>query len=964
MYCKKCGTEITEGVVCPNCGQDNSAPEEYEPVRLEGDVPAQELPDGSLAYAVTGKKKKKKTGLIIGISAAAAVAACGVVGYFGFHDSITRMFMGDAGYAKMLNKSAFGDALNVSGKDGGLSAASAASTAAGSVVKSMRTTAAQTTNGDDAAAAAEPEMPDIAALVMSALKEVPDGKELASSVSLNVQPGSMIVNESMISVADIINSITINTAFAKSAGTGRLTVGASENGSSLGTAEVYTDGSNAVLALPGISEHTVQLPSGGTSDSTADTALDEDELKRILGEISDIWFDSFDSADISFTDKETAALTGGDITVSAEGKCVTVTMSEEQVNAMLTKMTDKLKNDSYLIKYVNECFGIGEDDYRKMFPDEIKAGCVISVRHIYDVHNSVLSSHINVNASGVITDLELITADDSFGAGFKADDGKSPVSVQIAARSTGKTDGNAHISVSAGGTEFGLAAEYSGVKTEKWLGKDALVGKLTVKPADADEFESALFNGVLAPTGNSEDAAKAAAELKQFVLSVESGIDGSAYTGEVSLSLGNFGSAGIKIVTEEKDAALTMPAASDGYENMAEVLSEDIGAWVQKLMEEHPALSGAFTAQTDDDEAPADAQSDDTNVQVIPIYAESYGLSGTWNISAVGDRPVTGTNISMQVIIGVNKMTVMMTDGTDENSYAEEFAITYGLLKNGQYGAYFYAEEAPDENSTPIGYIYTRNEIFAVMVDESASQTTYMMKDGIGLNINIDSDKLSEDVTIDDITGRWQGFDFGGDLYIAAITPDMLMTDIFTAYGLVQLEQEKGGFGVYVYGTPHTEENRIGSLRYSREEDALYMTRTSDGADAALARIDDIIPDYPYLGEWTLSEMNGVAVEELAESSGMTFEEATGNIYVSPYIMITESKKGTDMRLVLTPDDSGFAIDMSPYTGGCVYDAEEDSLTVIMRYDVPDDGSSQIQIEGVENITVVMKYKRGSYDFE
>ncbi len=956
MYCKKCGTEITEGVVCPNCGQDNSAPEEYEPVKLEGDVPAQKMPDGMLANSAPGKKKKKKTGLIVGLSVAGAVAVGAAVGYFGFHDSITRLIMGDAGYAKYLGKQALGAIVKNIGTDDLADKASQLISAAGNAAADLRPLFSPAVSGSEPSGAASP---DIASLLTSALKNVPEGKELTTAVSLNVQPGSMIVNETVRSVADIINSISLNTSAAKNGEAAMVSAGASENGSRLGALELYSDGSNAVLALPGISGHTVQFPSGGKADGAKDTALDADEVKRIIGRISDIWFESFDSADITFTGKDTDTLTGGDIAVSAEGRSVTVTISEEQVNAMLTKMAEELKNDSCLIKYVNECFGMSEEDYRKLFPEEIKAGCALSVRHIYDVHNNVLSSHISANASGVLTDLGIIGAGDNIGAGFRTESSGSSVSVRIAARSTGKADGNANISIDINGTEFGLAAEYSGVKTVKWLGKDTLVGKVTVKPADADAFGSALYNGVLSPAGLAGDGEKIAAELKQFVFSAECGTDGGTCTGEVSVSLGNFGTAGIKTVSEEKDAAVTMPEATDTFDNISGALSEDLGAWVRKLMEDHPAVSGALTGQTDN----GGAQSDSSHEQVIPNAEGTYGLAGTWNITAVDDRAVSGTGIAMQAVLDDKKLILTMTDGTDENSYLGEFELTYGLLKNGEYGAYFYGE-----NSAPIGYIYTQNGVFAVLVDESESKTTYMMKDGIGLNINIDTSKMDSDVDIGDITGRWQGSDFSGGLYMAAITPDMLMTDMFEVYGLVQLAAEDGGFGVYVYGKPHTGENRIGELKYSRSEDALYLTRTSDGADAALARIDDIVPEYPYAGEWTLAEVNGQTVEELAKASNMTFEEATGNIYVSSFVMLTQSKSGFDVRLMQTPNESGFTIDMAPYEGRCTYDPEEDSFTVTLIYEAPEgtptDGTSSIQPEGGSSIAATMKYKRGTYNFE
>ena len=99
--------------------------------------------------------------------------------------------------------------------------------------------------------------------------------------------------------------------------------------------------------------------------------FEDKEALRIYKELLDILFDGYDSAAITFTENVTlsgvASITDNSISATATGTEVKAVFTYDQICASMDKVGDKLAEDPYLISYVNEAYGISEEDYKNIF---------------------------------------------------------------------------------------------------------------------------------------------------------------------------------------------------------------------------------------------------------------------------------------------------------------------------------------------------------------------------------------------------------------------------------------------------------------------------------------------------------------------------------------------------------------------------------------------------------------------
>ena len=988
MICKKCGKDINE-YPCPFCGEQGEAAaegegsacrdasvmgeylteeapaaekpiqESYGDAMLQGIVPANE---SGMALGGTGRAKKRRKGLVIGLSIGAAVLAAAAVGYFFFFDVLSRFFLGDVNYAKLIHKNALsGVVYSITPDEPSLLGHTANAAAKGFVSGIKTAVSAVSYSGDDSAGAV---IPDISGILLSALENIPDGKKLSMSSSVSVQPGD--AGSILSFLTDIINGMSVDMAAARSGNTGMVSLGVSSKGESLGAAEIYTDGSGAVFTLPGISDTVFALPGSDTgSAAPEDRTYDPAEFKRLAREIGMIYISSFDKAKLTYVNSLEKSAEGGGITAAAAGKGVSVEIDSETLDATIAAIFDKLANDSYLVKYVTENAGISEEEYKKLLPSQVKTGCTLTYTHIYDGRNNALSTLIRLlSPDGA----ELLTVS-CFGSGkdFAARVQTSALGSNVGARFIAKaandTDGSAYAEVYAGDIQLGFNLGYSGVKKVEWLGRPTAVGTYTVKPANAEDFAStAAF--LLGEAAVNEDVRNFTAELKNLVLTVALSLDGDTYSADTELSVGGAGSFGVRSRVTAGEAPDTIPA-SDAELNAdtAGALGEDIIGWLGELAKRFPwgeAVDSVIDSAADKlidkisdkigDRISGrndDALSDDDGSDAAAEEADL--LRAKWNVTSVGSKLVSASGYIMQVEVTEDTVKIVMSDGDSQN-YGSSYPAKYGMLENGKYGVRFYQDDAARDTGDCIGYIYTMQGVFAVMYDKGIGQRSYMMRDGMGVNVSIDKSGIKKDTAIDDITGIWQGTDFNGSPYIIAITPDMLVADILSPSSFMKLDGGDGYFAVCRYASGGKAGDALGKLYYSENDDALLMSRDADGAEAILIRIDDTYPSYPYLGEWTLTETNGIPIEKLAEDNGLSLADVAGDLEISPYFMITESKSGADAFIIVGGEKDGFTFEMTTVIGTCTYDDTDDTFTIVLSY-----------IDS--NDTYTMRYKRGRYEF-
>ncbi|MBP5605567.1 MAG: zinc-ribbon domain-containing protein, partial [Ruminiclostridium sp.] len=171
-------------------------------------------------------KKKGKAGLVIGVSAAAVVLGGAAVGFFCFHDDITRMVMGEKEYTKMVNRNAF---AGIIADDPSVQKyTDVLTTGLGSVVNTANRKSALSSvynSSEDEPDLSAPRIQPINLLgsafdsydnVFQFIIGAPDGVKLSTESNVNIKLGSMLEelnNESVQKILDTVNTLKLRTVF-------------------------------------------------------------------------------------------------------------------------------------------------------------------------------------------------------------------------------------------------------------------------------------------------------------------------------------------------------------------------------------------------------------------------------------------------------------------------------------------------------------------------------------------------------------------------------------------------------------------------------------------------------------------------------------------------------------------------------------------------------------------------------
>jgi len=611
---------------------------------VQQEVPVQQMTPIQPAFAgvpeTPVKKKKSKAGLIAGITAAAVVAGGAGVGYFGFHDDITRLFMGDKEYAKMIDKSTFKGAEQYESQSE--TYIKTASTSLGAFMKTAKETS------DTEASRNSDDLRNKSTLI--ALNQItdtleryalPEGMSLTSEASVNVQLGSvfaLIDSDSTRKIIDAVNSSKFTARIANGE-TDMLSGTAEIAGEEFVNAAFYTKDGGMLITLPGITDKTVYIPKEEfdsvkiSEEESKKYIPDMEELKRIRNDLIKIYYDSYDTAQITYTD---ASIMEVDFdktenAVRVQGNRVSVTFTREQLEDMMDKCREYLKNDEYLRKYFNEAYGIGDETYDNTFrkpessQDENKQNSTLTIEHIVDVHNNVLGTayRFETEKDGTLK-FRFVSDKNSkgFSAGYYDGNGDRKVLVQCVDTSENGRDGKAVLDIladinsgkdgSAETCNFRFNCDYTGKGKAKFIGDTEVpVGKYIITLSNPDTFEESLksllgsasdklpdvMGNMSADTdgndsgrsGNGFNPDSLIKELKKFTLTSEITVDGDVMNETMNISLGEIGSVEFGRRSEKKQETVEMPDKANsikiGDADGMESLGEDLSAWTRDKLE-------------------------------------------------------------------------------------------------------------------------------------------------------------------------------------------------------------------------------------------------------------------------------------------------------------------------------------------------------------------------------------------
>ena len=532
MFCNKCGKELSEEAkFCPQCGGTadegaiNSTEEAQEEVKTFADAmqetaaapdteteqggvataekeeqpenqPEEKLPEQAEEPAVEilpatdeSKPKKSKKGIIIGASAAAVVIGGAAIGYFGFSNEIMHLFMGDAGFAQMV------DGKSVEYLCGGEKIETQ------QIDTVLADYMEQAFYGTETAPITD----------TSVLTEQIFSAYGNSSVALTAEldPGMLLT---LVDSEGALSNMKIEALLEAVQGDDcdRISYILTEEGQRVLGADAYLQGDKIAVLMPELTAQSfiasiIPEETGESEEAKEIVEFSDAEMKRIRESLTDIYKDTVAESEIEYT-KSGTDLVLADCAIDSER--VIIRISSEEFNGMVKEMRDFIKNDEYLRNYYVQATGEDVSEYESKFSEEEPdANIQLTIENYYTDHAEVTGKKLiiaNTDAESGET-LEFSFETTLGNADFHM--GDEEFSIDFTQRKTEEGSGKMEISFTGAETNapFVLEVEYSGIGTAKYCGQPVNTGKYTIKVSEKDKFIDSIIYGSSATDDQYDD---------------------------------------------------------------------------------------------------------------------------------------------------------------------------------------------------------------------------------------------------------------------------------------------------------------------------------------------------------------------------------------------------------------------------------------------------------------------------
>lgn len=518
MFCEKCRKEISETEkFCPQCGNaveavKNEVTEtveetpavtiaEMEEQAVKAAVATEERPEETAAEETAPQQeeitedislgiyknepetpKKSKKGIIIGASAAVVAAGAAAVGYFCFSNEVMHLFMGDAGFAGMVESNSM---VYISGGE-------------------LDTDEMDTVLADYAeqlfyGAAAEEEIQLSESMFDQLFSVYGDS---AVTVTTKLDPGMILAMADEDGIFDIFN-LEIGMEAVQGDDCSRISYGLIEEGQRTVGADLYIKDDKLVMLAPELTEQSFIIEPAQAEDdgeSKERKEFSEKEMKRIREKLVEIYKNTLKETRIEFTKS------GTDLVISEtpiDSERVIVTFSAENLNAMLKEMGDFFRNDEYLRNYYVEATGNDISEYEKKFDEaEYDATAQLTTETYITDHAKVTGKKFIITATDSETSETFdVTFETTAGnCDFRA--GNEEASFSFIQRKTDETSGVMEFILD--GEELGaplvLELSYTDAGIAEYCGQPVNTGTYVLRLSEKDEFFDYIIKG-----SNSED---------------------------------------------------------------------------------------------------------------------------------------------------------------------------------------------------------------------------------------------------------------------------------------------------------------------------------------------------------------------------------------------------------------------------------------------------------------------------
>ena len=454
------------------------------------------------------KKKKSKRGLVIGLSAAAAVLISGAaVGYFCFHDDITRLVMGEEKYSRMIEERSYSDYIGMK---------SMGDNKLDEFISGQIDTAAMSVNASDDVSSFS-DFSSIGIALSEKKEEFANSLNGNNTLSFDAS-GEIHIGDEII---DFVNQladedIRINDYldfFNSLKFSGSVTVGdvseivmniAAESGSFL-TYDIFADkDGNVVGALPELSEKyyrpVIEEKDEEKEDKKELNPFGEAEAKRLREKLTEIYLKYFEKGEISV--EKDYELSNGDIVI--KGTAIISEFDSALINNFMTEVNDFLYNDEYVRGYCKGTLGKSEEEYKALFESEEIKGSY-TVINLVDKHNNVIGKKIEItnDEKEEKYEIEYLKGEKEQVVLAKNGDFK------VIARNTQTDDKNGKVNFKAyiknndypTAQVLSLDLIYSDMEKTEVFGQDITTGSVTLKIAEDDTYINGLL-GTLSTLGS------------------------------------------------------------------------------------------------------------------------------------------------------------------------------------------------------------------------------------------------------------------------------------------------------------------------------------------------------------------------------------------------------------------------------------------------------------------------------
>ncbi len=462
--------------------ETESTAEESEKQEETAVIPVSE----ELAPAVV-KEKKSKKGLIIGASAAAVVLAGAGVGYFGFSNEIMHFFMGDAGFAEMVEKKSieylYGAEIETDGMDAILA-----------------------DYVEQAFYGSEIPETDLAMESIDEMFSIYGDSSITLGAELN--PGMLL---SMADAESLLSNFKIHTVIEAVQGEecDRFSYIFTDNGARVIGADTFIQDDRLVMLMPELTSRVFTASISEMMEEAADPYETEDaeeteekervefseaEMRRIRKGIMNVYSENLKDADIEYT-KEGTDLVLADCPIDSER--VVIHLSADNLNSMFKEMGDFLRNDEYLRNYYVQATGEEITEYEKFFDTiEYETNAQITVETYITDHAVITGKKCILTYTGDETEGPFDVSFEITQGNFDMSMGNDNAVVSLTNRKTDETSGNMEmvVDITEIGAPFVLDVEYSGVGVAEYCGQRVETGKYIIRLSEKDQLIDFIIN--------------------------------------------------------------------------------------------------------------------------------------------------------------------------------------------------------------------------------------------------------------------------------------------------------------------------------------------------------------------------------------------------------------------------------------------------------------------------------------